>query len=152
MIFATKSFFQGVDTRGEALQYVILDRLPMSADFNSPRSQKLKESFGKSWFLECYLPPAINLLLQAIGRLIRSKHDTGTFVLLDCRINTERYGSMFHRSIFDHYGVKSTVKSKVPDAHHTKKESKCNSLRTSSHFNAPGRCVGSKSVLASITR
>jgi len=94
VLFATKSFWEGVDVPGEALSLVIIDKLPF-APHRDPviqhRSQRIRDAGGNP-FMQYTLPEAILALKQGVGRLIRAETDRGVMAILDSRINTKRYG------------------------------------------------------------
>ncbi len=101
VLFATSSFWQGVDVQGEQLSCVVVDKLPFSVPSDpvvAARIAYINESGGNA-FYEYQIPTATILLKQGMGRLIRSKTDRGILALLDKRILTKRYGSMFLRSL-----------------------------------------------------
>ncbi|MCD4774762.1 MAG: hypothetical protein K8S15_01760 [Candidatus Aegiribacteria sp.] len=101
IILGTSSFWEGVDLPGSMLQAVIIDRLP----FASPghplirARMELIEKHGGSSFGQYSLPLAAVRLRQGVGRLIRSLDDTGVVMIMDRRILTKNYGSVFLRSI-----------------------------------------------------
>jgi len=94
VLFATKSFWEGVDVPGQALSLVIIDKLPF-APYRDPviqhRQQRIRES-GDNPFMAYMLPEAILALKQGVGRLIRAETDRGVMAILDSRVNTKRYG------------------------------------------------------------
>ena len=94
VLFATKSFWEGVDIPGEPLSLVIIDKLPF-APYRDPviqhREQRIREAGGNP-FMQVMLPEAILALKQGVGRLIRAETDRGVMAILDSRINTKRYG------------------------------------------------------------
>jgi len=101
VLFATSSFWQGVDVQGEQLSCVVIDKLPFSVPSEpvvAARIRQLNESGGNA-FYQYQIPEAIILLKQGFGRLIRSRFDRGILVLLDKRILTKSYGSTFLRSL-----------------------------------------------------
>jgi len=101
VIFGTSSFWMGVDVPGESLSNVIITKLPFAVPTHpliQARSEKL-ENDGKSSFMHYQLPEAILKLKQGVGRLIRSTSDSGIIVILDSRVITKRYGSMFINSL-----------------------------------------------------
>ena len=101
VLFATSSFWQGVDVQGEQLSCVIIDKLPFSVPSDpvvAARIAQINESGGNA-FYEYQIPTATILLKQGMGRLIRSKADRGILALLDKRILTKSYGRMFLRSL-----------------------------------------------------
>ena len=97
VLFATHSFWQGVDVEGEALSCVIIDRLPFAVPTDpivQGKIQQIKERGGNP-FIEFQLPAAVILLKQGFGRLIRSRNDKGIFSILDPRLKTKFYGKVF---------------------------------------------------------
>ena len=101
VLFATSSFWQGVDVQGEQLSCVVIDKLPFyvpSDPVVAARIAQINESGGNA-FYEYQIPTAIILLKQGMGRLIRSKTDRGILALLDKRIVTRSYGRMFLQSL-----------------------------------------------------
>ena len=101
VLFATSSFWQGVDVRGEQLSCVIIDKLPFAVPTDpivAARTRYIDENGGKSFF-EYSVPNAIITLKQGIGRLIRSKTDKGVIALLDSRLRTKGYGKDFLNSL-----------------------------------------------------
>jgi len=94
VLFATRSFWEGVDIPGEALSLVIIDKLPF-APHRDPvvqhRQQWIVEQGGNA-FHDMTLPEAILTLKQGVGRLIRTETDRGVIALLDSRLNTKGYG------------------------------------------------------------
>jgi ATP-dependent DNA helicase DinG len=101
VLFATASFWEGVDIQGEALSCVIVDRLPFSWP-NEPimeaRLEKIASS-GESPFWDYQVPSAIILLKQGLGRLIRTRQDHGLLAILDPRLLTRNYGKAFLKSL-----------------------------------------------------
>jgi len=101
VLFATSSFWQGVDVQGEQLSCVVIDKLPFSVPsdpLTAARITQINETGGNA-FYDYQIPTAIILLKQGMGRLIRSKTDRGILALLDKRILTKTYGRMFLRSL-----------------------------------------------------
>ncbi|OLE51254.1 MAG: hypothetical protein AUG51_23780 [Acidobacteria bacterium 13_1_20CM_3_53_8] len=101
VLFATASFWQGVDVRGEQLSCVIIDKLPFAVPTDpvvAARQRYIEEQEGSS-FYEYSVPQAIISLKQGLGRLIRSTTDKGVLAVLDPRLRTKAYGRLFLESL-----------------------------------------------------
>ena len=101
VLFGTSSFWQGIDVPGEALSSVIITHLPFAVPtlpMQQARCEDL-EARGIDAFRNYSLPQAVIRLKQGIGRLIRTKTDTGSIVLLDSRVVTKWYGKTFLESL-----------------------------------------------------
>lgn len=104
VLFATSSFWQGVDVQGDQLSCVIIDKLPFAVPTDpvvEARSRKIQQDGGQP-FMEYQIPQAALALKQGFGRLIRSRQDRGVLVLLDTRITAQRYGQVFFDSLPDY--------------------------------------------------
>ena len=101
VLFGTSSFWQGVDVQGEQLSCVIIDRLPFAVPTDpivKARMQAIETAGGKPFF-DLQVPAAVIALKQGFGRLIRSLTDRGVLMLLDPRIQRQRYGKVFLDSL-----------------------------------------------------
>src|SRR5713101_4484062 len=101
VLFATSSFWQGVDVRGEQLSCVIIDKLPFAVPTDPivAARQRYIDDAGGSSFHEYSIPQAIIALKQGLGRLIRSTTDRGILAVLDPRLRTKGYGRIFLQSL-----------------------------------------------------
>jgi ATP-dependent DNA helicase DinG len=101
VLFATSSFWQGVDVQGEQLSCVIIDRLPFAVPSDPVVAARVKsiDAEGGNAFFQYQVPSAVITLKQGFGRLIRSLHDRGLLVLLDNRILKKQYGRLFVESL-----------------------------------------------------
>jgi ATP-dependent DNA helicase DinG len=103
VLFATDSFWEGVDVAGEALECVILAKLPFRVPTEpvlEARAEKIERDGGNS-FVEYTVPQAVIRFRQGFGRLIRRRSDRGAIIILDNRVLTRSYGSVFLRSLPD---------------------------------------------------
>ena len=101
VLFATDSFWEGVDAPGETLQHVIIAKLPFRVPNNpvlEARSEAITKKGGNA-FMELSLPEAALRFRQGFGRLMRRKTDRGVVTVLDRRIVTKRYGHVFLDSL-----------------------------------------------------
>ena len=101
VLFATSSFWQGVDVQGEQLSCVIIDRLPFAVPSDPVVAARVKaiDAEGGNAFFQYQVPAAVITLKQGFGRLIRSLHDRGVLALLDNRILKKQYGRVFVESL-----------------------------------------------------
>ena len=94
VLVASSSFWEGVDVPGDALQLVVIDKLPFPPPGDplvEARSRRLQAQ-GRSPFADFSLPEAAVALKQGAGRLIRRETDRGIVVICDTRLTTMRYG------------------------------------------------------------
>lgn len=101
VLFATSSFWEGVDVSGEALSCVIIDKLPFASPSDplvEARIERLSQA-GENPFMKYQVPAAIIALKQGMGRLIRNRSDRGVLALMDSRVLTKRYGKLFIESM-----------------------------------------------------
>ena len=90
-LFATMSFWQGVDVPGPALTLVIIDRIPFPRP-DDPLMAARREAAGRAGFQQVDLPRAATLLAQGAGRLLRTATDRGVVAVLDPRLAKASYG------------------------------------------------------------
>lgn len=101
VLFGTDSFWEGVDIKGRQLSSVIIIKIPFKVP-SDPVTEAIIEHItaqGKNSFIEYQVPEAVIKFKQGIGRLIRSKSDSGTITILDNRIIKKKYGRYFIESI-----------------------------------------------------
>ncbi len=101
VLFATDSFWEGIDAPGETLKLLVITRLPFRVP-NEPvikaRLRAIKNAGGNP-FMDLSLPEAIIRLKQGFGRLIRNKTDKGGVIILDSRVVQKVYGTLFLKSL-----------------------------------------------------
>lgn len=103
VLFATASFWQGVDVPGAALRLVIIDKLPFDVPSDpliAARCERLSQQ-GEPPFMKYLVPAAALALKQGFGRLIRTRHDRGVVAILDSRLLRKGYGRVLLRSLPD---------------------------------------------------
>lgn len=103
VLFATSSFWQGVDIKGDALKCVVITKLPFEVPEHPLQKaiyRHVKEQGGND-FADIALPRAVFMLKQGFGRLIRGKDDRGAVIILDTRITKKTYGRSFIKSLPD---------------------------------------------------
>lgn len=101
VIFATATFWEGIDIPGESLSCVIMDKIPFAPP-NDPVNHAMTDYIkaqGRDWFSGYVLPQAIIKMKQGFGRLIRSGTDKGLVAILDPRVKQKGYGQIIQRSL-----------------------------------------------------
>ncbi len=103
VLFATDSFWEGVDVPGRALEQVIIVRLPFRVPTEPVLEARVEaiEQAGGDPFMEYTVPQAVIRFRQGFGRLIRNKTDRGVVLILDSRVIRRGYGRMFLKSLPD---------------------------------------------------
>ena len=103
VLFATDSFWEGIDVKGDALECVILTRLPFKVPTEpiiEARAEAIERAGGDA-FYNYSVPMAVIKFKQGFGRLIRSRDDRGVVIIFDSRVATKRYGRIFLQSLPD---------------------------------------------------
>jgi ATP-dependent DNA helicase DinG len=101
VLFATDSFWEGVDVPGRALEQVIIARLPFKVPTEpilEARAEAIERGGGDP-FMEYTVPQAVIKFKQGFGRLIRHREDRGVVLILDARVVKKGYGRIFLRSL-----------------------------------------------------
>jgi ATP-dependent DNA helicase DinG len=126
VLVASASFWEGFDVPGDALQLVVIDKLPFPPPGDplfEARSQRITQQ-GKSAFADHALPEAAVSLKQGAGRLIRSETDRGILVVCDNRLSTMSYGRRLVRGLpamrrlEDHAAFLGALRQLTTDASH----------------------------------
>lgn len=101
VLLGTSSFWEGVDVRGDALEVVVIDKLPFASPGDPLMSARLDaiRAAGGNPFPEYQLPQAVIALKQGVGRLIRDHEDRGVVVICDPRVVGRSYGRVFLDSL-----------------------------------------------------
>ena len=101
ILFATATFWEGIDIPGDDLICVIIDKIPFSAPDDPVTSATVDymKANNKSWFMDFMLQEAALRLKQGFGRLIRTKNDKGLVTLLDPRLSSKSYGRIIINSL-----------------------------------------------------
>ena len=97
VLLGTDSFWTGVDVPGEALSNVIVTKIPFESPGNPLVEARIEDitARGGNAFRDYSLPEALLKFRQGVGRLIRSRSDTGLITILDSRVTSKFYGSRF---------------------------------------------------------
>lgn len=117
-LFATSSFWEGVDAPGDTLRLVIIVKLPFSVPSEpvyKARENHININENGRAFIKLTVPQAIIKLKQGIGRLIRSEEDRGVVMILDNRILLQGYGRMMINSLPKGYDPEDSMLSNLPD-------------------------------------
>jgi ATP-dependent DNA helicase DinG len=103
VLFATDSFWEGVDVPGDALKLVIISRLPFRVPTEPIIEARVEymESQGLNSFMDYSVPVAVLKFKQGFGRLIRTRTDKGAVLVLDKRVISKFYGKFFLKSLPD---------------------------------------------------
>lgn len=112
VLFGTESFWEGVDVPGNALEIVVISRLPFAVP-SDPVVQAMMEEIthrGGEPFMDYSVPEAAIKLRQGAGRLIRHRTDKGAVIMMDTRVATTRYGVLFKRSL-----PGTSIRTETPD-------------------------------------
>ena len=91
VLVGTRGFFQGIDVQGTSLRLVCINKIPFpTPDIISEAKSKIYQQEGKNPFQLTMVAPATQILLQAVGRLIRHTTDNGVVMIMDNRINENK--------------------------------------------------------------
>jgi ATP-dependent DNA helicase DinG len=115
ILFATATYWEGIDIPGEDLSCVIIDKIPFSVPDDpivSATVDRMKAN-NQSWFMEYMLPEATLKIKQGFGRLIRSKTDCGMVCLLDPRLLSKSYGQIILNSLPKTTIIRSMEEAKI---------------------------------------
>jgi len=101
VMFGAQTFWEGIDLPGDQLRLLVIVRLPFAPPTHPVTAARLErlQASGQNAFRALSLPEAVVRFRQGVGRLIRTKQDRGVIVVFDKRMVTQRYGSMFWKSI-----------------------------------------------------
>ena len=111
-LFATGAFWEGVDVKGDALQCVLIDKLPFSSPDEPLLKARVKDcrNNGGNPFEQIQIPQAVIGLKQGTGRLIRDVSDKGVLVICDNRLVNKPYAKTFLESLPDMQRTRSLNK------------------------------------------
>ena len=101
VLFGTDSFWEGIDVQGDSLKSVVIVKLPFKSP-EDPVTEAIIEYMRKNNqnpFMNFQIPQAVIKFKQGVGRLIRSKTDTGIITILDNRVIKKAYGEKFLKSL-----------------------------------------------------
>jgi ATP-dependent DNA helicase DinG len=113
VLFATDSFWEGIDVPGDSLSQVIMVKLPFSVPSDpvfAARCEALEQQ-GRSSFMELSVPGAVIKFRQGFGRLLRHSTDRGVVVVLDRRLTGKQYGRIFLNSLPETKVVTGSIKT-----------------------------------------
>jgi ATP-dependent DNA helicase DinG len=104
VLFALRTFFEGIDIQGDALRLVVIDKLPFAVPtdlVHQARENALIRERGDKWagFEYLTIPEMILVLTQGLGRLIRHADDRGVMAVLDPRLMSKGYGTKIMRKL-----------------------------------------------------
>ena len=101
VLFGVNSFWEGVDVKGSGLISVVIAKLPFQVPSDPVVKARMEmiENSGGSSFMDFSLPNAVIRFKQGVGRLLRTKNDYGFLCVLDNRVFTKRYGSLFLHTV-----------------------------------------------------
>jgi len=101
VLFASHSFWEGVDIQGHALRLVVIDKLPFASPSDPLVQARMQhiEKQGRSGFVDVLMPNAIMALKQGFGRLIRAQDDFGVVAIADARLYKKSYGAQFLKAL-----------------------------------------------------
>jgi ATP-dependent DNA helicase DinG len=106
VLFATRSFFTGVDIPGDSLRCLMIDKFPFPSP-GDPVMMKIQKLYGDKTFSKHYIPEMVITLKQAVGRGVRTITDKCVIVILDGRMVTSSYkGSIFNSFPYDKTGTR----------------------------------------------
>ena len=116
-LFATSSFWEGVDAPGDTLRLLIIVKLPFDVPtdpINRARSDYIDRTSDRGSFITLALPNAMIKMKQGVGRLIRSENDKGVVLILDGRISRKSYSRLLFASIPEGYYPEDTLVENIP--------------------------------------